>query len=132
MSAHSAAVFSARLVELGLGDKAAVFKDKGWTTFSSFAFAANFQPGGADDSNFIKDVITPLVGTADHPLRATIRFLFFESFTIAVEELKRKSRVDDEDKPKKLPALERVERLDKVKRALVGLSIEGDLEPSYG
>jgi hypothetical protein len=132
MTANSTAVFLGRLQFLGLQDLEPLFVEKGWATHNEFAFAAAYQPGNPDDSVFTTKVVIPLLGSADDPRCAKLRFLHFESFTLAVEELKRKSRHEDDDRPKKLPALERNERLDNVKAALTGLNIEGDLEPSYG
>ena len=129
---NSSAVFQGRLKALGLEDLTPLFIDKGWSTYNEFAFSASYMPGNPDESVFVEKVIVPLLGDADSPRRAKIRFLFFESFTLSVEELKRKSRPDDDEKPKKLPALERNERLENIRSSLSGLSIEGDLEPSFG
>ena len=62
MAVDSKAVFSARLVALGLGDLQQGFADNGWSTFGEFAFAANFTPGAGDERAFLSGVIEPLLG----------------------------------------------------------------------
>ena len=85
---------------------------KGWDTMGSFAFSCSFAPGNADDSVFIQEVVVPLLGDADHTLKPQLRRLFFESYTQAALDVQRRAAPSDEaEKPKRLPAPERLARL---------------------
>ena len=104
---------------------------KGWDTMGSFAFSCSFAPGNSDDSVFIQEVVVPLLGDADHTLKPQLRRLFFESYTQAALDVQRRAAPSDEaEKPKRLPAPERLARLRLLKTRLRGLVIEEDLEPS--
>ena len=56
-SIDSEAVFFALVTKLGLGGWTSKFVECGWTTHGSFAFAANYQPGSADDHNLRTEVL---------------------------------------------------------------------------
>ena len=131
MAVDSKAVFQNRLATLGLGPMFATFEANGWQTLGDFAFATSWTPSAATDDLFVRDVLTPLVGAGDSPFKAQIRRLWFEAFTMATSDLKRKiERPEDEDKPRKLPVAERAHRLNKIRDDLRGVRIEGELEPS--
>ena len=134
MSSNSSAVFAGRIKELGLGEYTEKFVDHGWDTYQAFAFASSHQPTSSDDSSFLADVVGPILGNLSHPLKAKLKYLHFESFTITANELKQRTlRSEDEDKPRKLPALERQERLNKIRIELSpGIEVRGEFEPSYG
>ena len=132
MAAASTAVFSGRLVELGLQEHAATFKAEGWTSYNAFAFAAGSYVPGGDDNIFLTEVVIPLFGGTDHPLKPTVRFLHYEAFTIVAEELRRRALPVDDEKPRKLPILERTSRLHEIRAQLApGIIVEGEYEPSY-
>jgi hypothetical protein len=131
MSLDSTAVFAKRVEELKLGPVLNDMLLKGWDTMGSFAFSCSFAPGNSDDSVFIQEVVVPLLGDADHNLKPQLRRLFFESYTQAALDVQRRAAPSDEaEKPKRLPAPERLARLRLLKTRLRGLVIEEDLEPS--
>ena len=100
---------------------------------ANFTFATTYQPGHPDATAFDVDITIPLLARTDHPQRAALRRLHFESFAVYAAEAKRMAtRGDEDDRPRKLPAPERKARLDKLKKMLVGLLIEGELEPADG
>ena len=59
---ESKAVFSARAVELGVGDLVEAMAERGWDTMGSFAFSSSWVPGAGDDAAFKADVLVPLLG----------------------------------------------------------------------
>ena len=112
MSLDSTAVFAKRVEELKLGPVLNDMLLKGWDTMGSFAFSCSFAPGNSDDSVFIQEVVVPLLGDADHTLKPQLRRLFFESYTQAALDVQRRAAPSDEaEKPKRLPAPERLARL---------------------
>jgi hypothetical protein len=132
MALDSKAVFEARIKELGLQDVASAIVGEGWTTFGAFAFSCSYTPGNVDDSSFVSDVIQPVLGVDHQRLRPQLKRLFFEAHTMAIMDVQRRATPsDDVEKPKKLPVPEKVSRMRALKNRLVGLSIEGETEPSY-
>ena len=72
----SEAVFSARCAKVGLSETAiAALREKGWGTHANFAFSTAVIPGQGDDSVFVRDVITAVLGSADHASAAALRRL---------------------------------------------------------
>ena len=135
MALDSVPVFETRLAELDLLQFRDAFESKGWTTLGKFAFAASYQVVVASEDVFQKSLVQPITnngdGTSVHS--AAVRRLFFEAYTQAASEMNmRLSRPDDDHRPRKLPGPERAARLKAIKAELIGLDIEGDLEPSDG
>ena len=132
MALDSKAVFQARVEALGLGGVYNTMIGKGMSTYGEFAFAANFVPGAGDDTRFINEVVIPVLGSADDPRKTAIRRLFYESYTLMATDMQRRATMpEDDSKPKKLPAVERAARFDRLKALLPGLRFEEDLEPSH-
>ena len=98
-ASESKSVFSRRLVEYELESVAAVFEQKGWTTYSDFAFCtSSFRE--PDTTVFDEQVLKVLFGgTAVHPLAGRVRKLFLESWAIATEEMKNVTRPVDGPRP---------------------------------
>ena len=131
MALESKAVFAARLAKLGLADKRDDFQRLGWGTFGLFAYATNYVPGRVDDTLFVTDILMPLFNDVNPPEKAAMKRLFFESYFMSAQEvLKMSAQVDEEEKPKKLPAPERADRFETLKEKLSGLKLRGELEPS--
>lgn len=130
MSLDSEAVFNERLVALGLQEHYEKFQKLGWKTYGSLAFATSFVPGQAEDERFLKDIVEAGLGDNDHPHKGALRRLFFESYTLAAADLKRKVEVTTDDAPRKVPAAERQERRDRVDSRLVGIELQGELDVS--
>ena len=87
---ESEAEFLNRLEELGLAAEQDVFVAKGWATFGKFAFSTSYVPGTPDDQRYVEDVLIPVLGDRAHPKAASLRRLYFESYTMTVAELRRK------------------------------------------
>ena len=132
MALESKAFFTARLVKLGLDAPAKSFASLGWTTMAEFAFAANYKPGATDETSFIKDIVVPLYTSEDSIKKSALRRLYFEAYTMAAADVHRRAvRPDDEEKPKKMPIVERAERFSALEKIVGGLTLRNELEPSW-
>ena len=124
MALQSAALFQQKIKQYGLGEFADRFTQCGWSNFGDFAFSANYQPGGADESPFTNDVVEPLLGDPNHPKKAALRRLFFEAYTAMAADYQRMANQTDEtDRLRNLPAAERNCRMEAIRNELVGLDI---------
>ncbi len=93
VSIDSVAVFEERLVALGLASIKDAFTSAGWSTLAGFAFSSNFIPGQtADDRVFVDKVVLKLVSSEEDAKVPAIRRLFFEAYTMAAADLKRRPR----------------------------------------
>ena len=99
---------------------------------ANLAFGIGYSAKGPDDEAFKKEILVPLFGELADPLKPTVRRFYWEAFQMATNEMTRRSNRNDEDeKPKKLPAAERSERLKELQLKLIGLKLEGEYEPSH-
>ena len=132
MALESTTVFEARVKALSLHEFWDKFQEFGWTTIGDFAFAANCSPGQSDETTFITEVVVKLTGDADHPRKSALRRLFFECYSQCAADIQaRTSQTGDEDRPRKLPKLEREQRMRELREKLKeSMDIEGDTEPS--
>ena len=127
----SESVFRARCNEVKLSEEAyAALKQKGWTTFGSYAFSVSTNPSQLTDKDFDDKVAIPILGSADSGDAALLRRLLFESYTLTATELKRKADNTESD-GKKLPAQEIATRFSALEKKLQPLKIESVLEPSH-
>ena len=131
MALGSTAVFAKRVQELKLGSIYNDLVDQGWDTYRPFAFSCSSSPGQADDTSLINEVIVPILTDPAHKLKTQLRRLFYEAYTMTALDVQRRASPSHEvDRPKKLPAPERLSRMRTLKSRLKGLVIEEDLEPS--
>ena len=129
MALDSAAAFSERVQELLLDGHKEKFTQAGWSTMAHLAFAC---PQNADDATFVKKVVIPGLGVADHTDEAILRRFYYECFMAASADLRRRNDPDAEDAPRKMPAAERRERFMRVeKRLSPGVKMVGELEVSH-
>ena len=128
----SEVVFRARCDEIKLSaDTFTALKDKGWSTFGSYAFAISTNPSQVTDDDFDAKVSIPVLGAANHAEAALLRRLLFESYTLTATELRRKTDTSESDGPKKLPVQEIASRFEALEAKLKPLRIESVLEPSH-
>eukprot|EP00973_Karenia_brevis_P060517 8416797-Karenia_brevis.AAC.1 len=62
MAVESAAYFRQRATALGLADHVDTMVALGWQSMGTFAFAANYVPGSADETSFVAEVVVPILG----------------------------------------------------------------------
>ena len=129
MALDSSASFAERVTELGLDAHAARFTAAGWSTFADFAFTSSYTPGG-EEALFIDEVVTVGLGTPDHADKRKLRRLYFESYTMAAADLKRRVDSGTDDMPRSIPNAEREERRSRLALRLVGLELTGELDVS--
>ena len=131
---ESTAVFDAKLKDLGLDGYQAEMNRRGWSTLSTFAFASSWAPGSGDDGAFITQVVTPILGRADHPDLPKLRKLYHEAYTVVAAELRQRlegTQEPDGSKTRKLPAVERKTRWAHLRAAYGHLHINDQLEPAH-
>ena len=130
MALDSAATFMARVRDLGLSDFAESLAERGWGTLGGLAFAAGSPGLPSTDAALDVKVITPILGSPDHVKSSALRRLYFEAYTIAASELRRRLDRGDDDAPRPLPTAEREARRQRLQLRLGGLEISGELDPS--
>ena len=129
---ESEAIFEERVTAMGLADFLEGFKRLGWGTHGTFAYSSSYVPGAVDDSKFVQDVVIPLLERDDHPKKSLVRRLFFESYTVATAELRRRHDRTEEDAPRRVPASEKEARRSQLAARLApGVELKGELDPSY-
>ena len=132
MALDSPSVFEERLRRAGLDDtEIKKCQDAGWATLGDFAFSSSYVPGGADDSAFVA-VCNTILGL-NSPKQAQLRRVFFEAYTFAAGDLKRRMETSggDDERARKLPEVERNARYERQKAKLAGLDLTGELEVSH-
>lgn len=132
MALDSEVYFAKRVEALGLGGFVDRFRSHGWRSLGTFASAANFTPGsGRDETPFIDGIVIPILGDRQHEAVASLRRLFAEANAMYAAEMQRVvSRGDEDDKPRKLLAVEREHRLTQIRTRLPGILIHGHTEPA--
>ena len=131
MALDSVASFKARLVELNLPQgHIDAFEARRVSTFANFAFIAPYQPSSSDEAPFVQ-ALKDVLGVEPGDFLPTYRRLFYESHAMAVQELRQKLDVRDGQEPRKLAMPERMERLNRLKASLTGLTLDAQLEPSH-
>ena len=127
----SSAQFESRMRELGFpANFIDQVKQHGVRTLSQLAFALG-QPGQPiQDAN-----VDAFIQAATHRAStlsevANLKRIAFEAQTFLVATL-RQSVDRNEDVPKKIAHAERSSRMDLLKRTLVGVNIQGELEPAH-
>ena len=103
---------------------------KGVNTFSAFAFVSSYQPNAPDETPFVK-AIQDLVQEDPKKHMPALRRLFWESHTLAVQDLRDRFEARTSEQPRKLSMADRIDRLRKLKTTLPGLTIDSILEPSH-
>eukprot|EP00972_Heterocapsa_arctica_P081542 12020426-Heterocapsa_arctica.AAC.1 len=73
MSVDSTPVFEERVRSLGLAAHLDRFKGLGWTTLGNLAFASDYVLGQSDGAVFVRDLVTPGLGSEDHEDKLKLR-----------------------------------------------------------
>ena len=132
---ESEAAFKERATAIGVpAPMVAKLQAKGVATFGAFAFLSSFQPGGTDETPFVRALATTLdVREADIATAELVAFrrLYYESHTLALGDLRSRMERKADDTPRRLPMAERAERLASLKGELAGLTIDAQLEPAH-
>ena len=125
--------FFRRVEELGMGAYIQKFRDLDLKTHGAFAFCVPHTPGQQDEKMFFEKVVTPIIGAVDAVLGHMLRRLFYESYMLVSADASRRveglSKPDDT--PARMPPAEREHRRLLLAQRLVGLDIDGELDPSH-
>ena len=130
----SAAAFKAHCDKIDeSGELAALFERNDLRTFADLGYAVGTPQAPPSEGEF-KDFSVGLNNNIEPTLAqiSRIRRIHFESCTMVVAHLK--SQVSQEtslDVVRKLPAAEKLARLEKQKARLAGVAITGELQPSF-
>jgi hypothetical protein len=108
---------------------------RGLNTIATFAFATSYQPNQTNDSSLM-ELIKILTDSDDvasiPPDRVPLfRRLHFECYTMMASDMRRQVEATGDTKPQKLAIHERLARKNEQKQRLVGLRLEGELDPSH-
>ena len=131
MALDSIASFKARLVELNLPQGYIdSFEARRVATFANFAFISPYQPNSLDEAPFVL-ALKDILGVEPGDFLPTYRRLFYESHTMAVQDPRQKLDAREGQELRKLAMPERMERLNRLKASLTGLTLDAQLEPSH-
>ena len=128
---ESAAVLKARCVQLGITTaEVDLIVTAGFGTMGAFAFGSSFQPGQPDEGPLL-DFFRSIFANPNPALIGKLRRVYYESHTMALSDMR--SRIDrtEDDKPRKLQVPERAQRTLNQRARLTGLTLTGELEPSF-
>ena len=115
----SVAEFAIRIKYLGLSEYMDKLDAMGATTFGMFVFAANCSPNSADDSAFIKEIMSPTLDSDTHPKKMALRRLFIEACPMGTAEMQRTADPRSSEVPCQLPTLWRELRRTRLEERLV-------------
>ncbi|CAE7358765.1 unnamed protein product [Symbiodinium sp. CCMP2592] len=128
----SSAYFLERLAKVGLSNELRdALARAGYTTFGSLAFAVSSTPGAASDeavSRWALHLADPL--PSEHQM-SVLRRLLFEAQSMSIAEMRDRVNLAPGEAPtRKLPMIERAERLKALRRKLPGLILTPDTLPA--
>lgn len=127
----STPVFKQRARLVGVPDEVVgKLVDSGLDTLAKYAFCSSYVPGQADERPFIDVVARALERDATVGELASLRHLLHEAYSMTGAELRQQVERQEDAPPKKLAQPERADRLRRQQAQLVGLRIEGVMEPS--
>ena len=131
MALDSAASFRARMVELGIPTAhIEAFERRQVKTHAMFAFISPYQPNATDETPFV-EAVKDFIGAEPRDYLPTYRRLFYESHTMAVQDLRLNLDTREGQEPRKLAMPERMEGLARLRASLTGLTLDAQLEPSH-
>ena len=90
MAEDSTAHFGEVCDRLGLTSLIPRMAEKGWNTMGAFAFSSSYSPLHATDEAFMIGVVDRLCLERDSTLVPALRRLFFEAYTQAATEMRRR------------------------------------------
>ena len=131
MAVDSEASFKSRVLELGISQvHYDLLAARNVKTFAGFAFVSAYQPNSQDEKPFV-DALTDILGAAPGDMLPVYRRLFYESHTLAIQDLRTRLESRDSQEPRKLAMPERMDRLGRLKAALPGITMDAQMEPSH-
>lgn len=128
----SEAQFRTRSSEIGLGDNVInALVASGINSMAKLAFAVG-QPGQAIVTADVENLLQDALGRAGTIGQVSCaKRLLFEAQTVIIASLKASVEGRSEDEPKRIPAAERLSRMEDARARMPGLRIQGDTEPAH-
>ncbi len=131
MAVDPEAAFKSRALELGISEiHFNLLAGRNVKSFAAFAFVSAYQPNSQDEKPFV-DALTDILGAPPGDMLPVYRRLFYESHTLAIQDLRTRLESRDNQEPRKLAMPERMDRLGRLKAALPGITLDAQLEPSH-
>ena len=131
MGVDSEASFKSRVLELGISQvHYDLLAARNLKTFAGFAFVSAYQPNSQDEKKFV-DALSDILGAAPGDMLPVYTRLFYESHTLAIQDLRTRLESRDSQEPRKLAMPERMDRLGRLKAALPGITMHAQMEPSH-
>ena len=118
----SKAVFKSRVAQLGLPEILPNFEAYGYDTYSSLAFAVDYQPGG--DATAFNTILLPRLTDGDTVWEAKVRRLHFEAYASTMAEYQRRGSRANDDTVRVVPPEERDQRLEMFKAKYFGFQLD--------
>ena len=108
----SKATFAERVKELGLESIMPKFVEKNWDTLGLFGFSSGHVPGMGGEGEWISSTCVELLGAdaANSPLLSPLRWLYYEAFTWATNDLRRRLEATGDEPARTLTMPERSAR----------------------
>lgn len=128
----SSASFKERARAIGLPEAGITsLADNNLATFGQFAVLSSFSPGAGDAKPFVDARVKVLRVAPSEGELAGWRRLFYESHTLTMSDLRGRLDRKDDETPRKLMMPERVERLERCRKNLPGITIDTQMEPAH-
>ena len=119
MAVDSSASFKARMLSLGRPQShVTAFENRRASTNASFAFICPYQPSSQDEKP-VTDALENLFGSPPG------------DYLPVVQDLRSRLESLDAQEPRKRAMPERMERLNQLRAALTGLTLDAQLQPSH-
>lgn len=127
----SESAFAEKMEQRGLTELMEKFKEKGWTTFSTYAMSCDYVPGATGSESFKTEVVEKVLTAAQAPLIPRLKLLFTQSHVLLNNELAQQATMTADAPPRAIPEAEREPRRIKFMAEHTGIEVVGDLDPSF-
>ena len=132
MAIDSKVAFTNRALELGITEaEIDALKGVNITSYATYAYCCNFQPGQADDAPLTAFLTTTLGAEPSASVASKFRRLFFEAHALSLEDLKSRAERSESSEARVIPLAEKMDRIRLQKERLAGISFTPQSEPSH-
>ena len=132
MAIDSKVAFTNRALELGITEaEIDALKGVNITSYATYAYCCNFQPGQADDAPLTAFLTTTLGAEPSASVASKFRRLFFEAHALSLEDLKSRAERSESSEARVIPLAEKMDRIRLQKERLAGISFTPKSEPSH-
>jgi len=132
MAIDSKVAFANRALELGITEaEIDALKGVNITSYATYAYCCNFQPGQADDAPLTAFLTTTLGAEPSASVASKFRRLFFEAHALSLEDLKSRAERSESSEARVIPLAEKMDRFRLQKERLAGISFTPQSEPSH-